>query len=79
MIAVVVKSPVCVNVDLALVSVEHFANFELFIKSPVVHDSCSQMITGGVILRIFKFFCNWNFSVSNSCKLTKHTAGVISQ
>lgn len=33
----------------------------------------------GVILRIFKFFCNWNFSVSNSCKLTKHTAGVISQ
>ena len=47
MIAVVVKSPVRVSVDLALVLGEHFANFELFIKSPVVHDSCSQVITGG--------------------------------
>ena len=79
MIAAVVKSLVRVTVDLALVSGEHFANFEFFTKSPVVHDSCSQVLTGGVILRIFKFFCNWNFSVSNSCKLTKHTAGVISQ
>ena len=47
MIAAVVKSLVRVTVDLALVLGEHFANFELFIKSPVVHDSCSQVITGG--------------------------------
>ena len=44
---------VCFTVDLTLISDEHIANIEFWImiaavvQSPVVHDSCSQVLTGG--------------------------------